>query len=600
MYDEDWKQFLKFLVLGLNQEKEYLSKSYLEFVKEEIQDYLFVKDKTIKSENGKWSVLLNKYGTSWNNIAKPRISSKNVSDFIKTLGQICILTSGSSINQQIIEVVGSFATKETGNVDTLNAIGIEVKTNNKTELDRFCEYAEKENLQRTAYDNSYHKQDDEFIKNISKELRIYGVELGKLLAKQPQILSFLFLHNADSFRIKGDIILGALLDNNYQAALKCVDYMIETAGYPNFSAPKKVGSWSNEMKFTIDSILREVVNKNTSEIEKSYSENITSTVIQIAEKCLPYLDNDDVKDIKAELFKLKPTDDNDKEEFISQIMQDVDSYIAEKQPKGYSKRIKDLSRKILKGIELMFEFNRTDIIAQILRKIKNNKSIEDTILFDFLGNRNFPETMNKQYFELYSLIPDMYASYIEVSDQKMAIKLLRRFGYLGNYDIYKALKDKVMQKHGYIEGINSCFHYSEANATPIALCNNLVFELKFLYFKIFESNWQNVEVILWLKNKNKDFISLFASDIFINGIPLAELQKHNKSEYVEIVSFLSKDEESIESLSLYLDKQNEKSLRDISEISFSIISKSYDKDIVKEGPFTIIRDPNNETFMLKR
>ena len=66
------------------------------------------------------------------------------------------------------------------------------------------------------------------------------------------------------------------------------------------------------------------------------------------------------------------------------------------------------------------------------------------------------------------------------------------------------------------------------------------------------------------------------------------------------ISCLGSEEKDTGLLSLYLDNEKRKYFSDISEISFSIIAQIDDKDVAKEGPFTIIRDPNNETFILKR
>ncbi len=603
MYDGDWKALLQYLVLGLNQETEYGPSSYLEFIKEEIRYYLSVKDKKVEFKDGQWWVSLNEDGTFRTTIDRPRVSADNVGEFIQILGQVCVLTSGSSVNEQLVEDVRSFVTKETGNVKALQAMGMEVDVDNRTELEKFRDYAERESTQRTSCDNSYNQRQKEyeFIRNIQRETGTYGVETGKLLAKQPQILSFFFLHDAHSFSSKADIILGALLDDNYPAALKCVDYMIETATYPNFS---ERNSWSVEMKNTINNLLRAVFRKNTSEYEESYSDGITLTVIQIAEKCLPYLGGDDANDVKAELLKLKPADD-DTAEFIRQLMQDVDDYTAEKKPRGYSKRINNISSGIIRGIEVLSQLNRMDIVAQILLKITaGRKYIAGPSYESWMTS--FTRVTDEQRLELYSLIPDVYATFIEASDRMTALRFLLAFGKLGNSSVFKTLRDQVLQKHGYIDGMASCFHYSEETATPIALCKNKVFEATFLYWNAgsfsIQSGVHSAEVTLRLKNHHEEYISLFASDITINGIALSELKRQEEkgaSDRERISYYLGSGEEDIELLSLYWGNQKERFFREILEVSFSVIAQSDDKDIAQAGPFTVMYNPKDDTFAMK-
>lgn len=602
MYESDWRTFLQFLVLGLNQETEYGPESYLEFVREEIRDYLSVKGKKVECENGTWWVSQNDDDSWRSSIPKPRITTENVDGFIQALARACILTSGSAVNGQLVDEVRSFVTKETGSVDALNAMGMEVQADNRSELEKFCDYAEKESAQRAPYDNSYGQRQQEYqlIRNIQQETGTYGIETGKLLAKHPQILSFLFLHDAHSFSTKKDIILGALLDDNFSAALKCVDYMIETAKYPNFS---ERNSWSMEMKNTLSFMLRDVYQNNSSDYREPYSDSVTSTVIQIAEKCLPYLGGDDANEVKANLLNLKPAED-DKEVFIRQLLQDVDDYTAEKKPRGYSKRINNITSGMIRGIEVLSKLNRMDVVAQILRKItEGRKYIAGPSYESWMTS--FSRVTDDQRLELYSLIPDVYSAYIEASDKKMALNLLQVFGKLGDYTVYKALRDQVLQKHGYIEGMSSYFHFSEESATPIALCNNKVFQASLLYWNVPSFNIQSgiysVEVVLKVKNKSKDYISLFASDITINGIPLSDLKQDekDKSDREHISYYLDSGEEDIERLNLYWGNRREHSFKEIFEMTFSVIAQSNDKDIAKSGPFTIRHDSKNDTFLLK-
>ncbi len=602
MYESDWRTFLQFLVLGLNQETEYGPESYLEFVREEIRDYLSVKGKKVECENGTWWVSQNDDDSWRSSIPKPRITTENVDGFIQALARACILTSGSAVNGQLVDEVRSFVTKETGSVDALNAMGMEVQADNRSELEKFCDYAEKESAQRAPYDNSYGQRQQEYqlIRNIQQETGTYGIETGKLLAKHPQILSFLFLHDAHSFSTKKDIILGALLDDNFPAALKCVDYMIETAKYPNFS---ERNSWSMEMKNTLSFMLRDVYQNNSSDYREPYSDSVTSTVIQIAEKCLPYLGGDDANEVKANLLNLKPAED-DKEVFIRQLLQDVDDYTAEKKPRGYSKRINNITSGMIRGIEVLSKLNRMDVVAQILRKItEGRKYIAGPSYESWMTS--FSRVTDDQRLELYSLIPDVYSAYIEASDKKMALNLLQVFGKLGDYTVYKALRDQVLQKHGYIEGMSSYFHFSEESATPIALCNNKVFQASLLYWNVPSFNIQSgiysVEVVLKVKNKSKDYISLFASDITINGIPLSDLKQDekDKSDREHISYYLDSGEEDIERLNLYWGNRREHSFKEIFEMTFSVIAQSNDKDIAKSGPFTIRHDSKNDTFVLK-
>lgn len=623
MYESDWRTFLKYLVLGLNQESEYGAASYLEFVQEEIREYSSMKGKTIKFEDGTWwleirssrptsttnietsfgSIEIYSSFSSRRSIEKPRVTEENVHAFIKALARACVLTSGALVNEQLVDEVRSFATKETGSVDALAAVGMEVEPDNRSEMEKFCDFAEKQISQRARYDNSYNQRKEvyNFIQNIESETGTYGIETGKLLAKQPQILSFLFLHDAHSFTFKPNIILGALLDDNYPAAFKCIDYMIETAKYPNFS---ERNSWSMEMKNTLSNLLCDVFRKNSSDYEEPYSDGVTSAVIQIAEKCLPYLGGDEANEVKANLVRLKPEED-DQAMFIQQLLEIVDAYTSGKKPTGYSKYINNTASEILQGVEVLSNLNRMDVVAQILLKLmEGRKNIAGPTYDAWMTRLLRLRVTDEQRLELYALIPDVYSAYIEASDQKMALSLLETFGRLGDLTVYKTLRDQVMQKHGYIEGMNSCFHYSENTATPITLCANNVYQVSLLYwnasFNIL-SGIYSAEVVLRVKNETGDYISLYASNVMINGIPLQELKKDGKerSNREHICYYLGRGEESVEHLRLFWGNQREYSIKELFEISFSLIAQNGEKEIAQSGQHIIQHDPKSYAFVLK-
>lgn len=613
MYKCDWKNFLQLLVLGLNQENEPYSSSYLKFIKKEIRDYLLIKDEQIECRHGHWSIITEpkkieysensiscSISVSWSPISKPRVTKENVNSFIQALGRACILTHSSPVNEQLIDEVRSFVTKETGNVDVLLSLGMEVEADNRTELEKFSDYAKKESIHRSLYDNTYTQKSIQYFIKVEQETKISGVDTGKLLAKRPEILSFLFLHDAHSSYIKKYIILGALLDNNFPAALKCVDYLIKTATYPNFSDSN---SWASEMTTTLCDILQSVYQRNTTEPDKPYPESVTLTVIQIVEKCLPYLGDDDANEVKGNLVCLKPTDDK-KDEFIGQLLQDVEKYTVQKKPKEYSKQLNNTMIKIKRGIGVLSKLNRIDIVAQVLRMITADKNFSINSYESWL-TQLWPLS-NKQLYELYYMIPDVYASYIEESDSKSALNLLRSFGKLGNPTIYKALKSQILQKHGYIDGMNSCFHYSVETSRPIFLCKNKVFAVSFLYWNITSYNYrtgiESAEVVLQIKNHSKEYISLFATDISINGIPLADLRKlgeNDTSEQECISYYVGTGEVKTERLVLRWNTNKNIIIKEIRELSFSIIAQKYEKDIAREGAFAIIYNSNDDTFAIK-
>ena len=127
----------------------------------------------------------------------------------------------------------------------------------------------------------------------------------------------------------------------------------------------------------------------------------------------------------------------------------------------------------------------------------------------------------------------------------------------------------------------------------------------FLYWNVnnfyIQSGIHSVEVVFRVKNRYKKNINLFASDISINGISLSELKKNGKDNLnrEQIGYYLGRGVINTESMNLYWEYQRKPPIKEISEISFSIIAQSDDKDIVETGTFTIEHNSKDDIFVLK-
>ena len=437
----DWNSFLQYLVLGLNQSDAHNADTYLDFVNYEIDDYLADKYQGTCYEDGKWW-RIGRVGLS--EIETPRINQKNVSGFIEALAKACLLTSGSTTNERLTETVRRFATKEAGNTDALKNLGLDLQPDKRTAIQAFLDFVNSNDTVEytSSFSRMQHSQRiDQFVKDIERETNKNGEELGRELAKYSQIVEYLFLRSDHSFIIKEEIIKAALLDGNSSVVMKCVDSMIETTHYINES----FNPWLMEIHNILSTLLRDLLFKT--KYEKPFPETVTSSTIQIVKKCLPYLPDDDALLLEIMLLKYQP-DTCDINSVIGQVMSEVEAYTAKQKPKGYSSRINDITRNIQEAQELFFQIDRVDVIAQMLRKISDGRSNIAGPSYE-AWMTVFHEATNEQLNALYFLLSDVYTTYIDVSNQHMALSLLNTFGKTGNAELFNRIKEQVIQKHGY-------------------------------------------------------------------------------------------------------------------------------------------------------
>jgi hypothetical protein len=151
----------------------------------------------------------------------------------------------------------------------------------------------------------------------------------------------------------------------------------------------------------------------------------------------------------------------------------------------------------------------------------------------------------------------------------------------------------------------SCFHYSAETVRPILLEDNKYFKAYMLYWNI-RGNVNNlcgVDVVLRIRNKHKEYISLFASNISVNGIPIKELASKEDDDSLDkrqLCYYLGSGEENEENFSLYWVAQKINNIKQVSEISFSLIAQNDDKDIARTDTFTVIQNIESGDFILQK
>ena len=597
MHERNWKAFLQCLVLGLNQSDENASRSYLSFIKGELSIY-----QSNRNSPEQTSIVTNNSVVNYHlSDDHPEIDKKNIESLIRTLAKAVLLTSNSVCNKDLVDTLRSFATKETGNVELLNEIGLDVTADNRTEVERFCEYAEMESDRRPLYaidipNNTVRDR----IKNIELETRTYGMNTGKILSQYPQIISFLFLHEAHLPYVKANLILGALLDNNYSAAVKCIDYLIETAHYPNFSDKN---GWAAEMTFILVLTLQTASQRYRFPNEETISQ-INSFLLQATERCLPFLSDSDVRRVNTELVKIQPAQDQESE-FVSKMMENVEMYTAASKPTGYSKRAKSIQNDIFAGLRTLVQIDRIDTVSQILKIIVENKQyITDynyalwMVLNVFLG-------CEKKRLELYSLIPEVFAKLVADTSKDNAFSFLKAVGTMGNKSIYRVVKSQILQKHGYIDGMDLCFIHTNATDDPILLIDNSIVSFSFLYWNDYSyyGNSLEVKASFLVKNKTSGRIHVNFNDIAIKSLPASGTDRSSEEKVSERLITVEPNGAVAEEKSVTLlwnsGMSSDGDTGITSEVSFFVqIDKEHWATFQKGTFFKIIKDFASETFHL--
>lgn len=494
-------------------------------------------------------------------------------EFCKALVQICSLAAGSSSldaeENDLLDDVKEFILEITGTLQMLTDQGFDVSAETKDSDELLCDCCRGLIESRPKYDIEYNYDKQKKLRKcldlVSKQHESYGVETGYILAQHAVVIEYLFLHDAHSFTTKANMILGCLMHNDIERAMHCFDSLITTTRYPNYSDRN---GWQMEFKNTVHNVLRDIVTNKENEWHDDYSQTAEQMAITMAESSMQYFDADSQTPIKEELLKLKPSTSG-LDDYISNLLSDVDEYTAEERPRGFGKRCNNVTYAIMNSPAVLSKANRIDVLSTIMHKICDART--HLIGPQFSGwVSSLLNVEPEQIASLYYDVVDVLEVWLkEHPGNAEVLRVANKIGSSKDAEVFRRFRTQVIQNVGFIEGFQNCFERSTETDKPIPMLNNSKASISFLFYDL---RYGCLNIHMSCMNKTDESIDLTAVGIYVNEVFVSES---------EHITYLSAGENEDAELCIYSNALSEHQIKKIENVSFSVSVEKDEKKIAK-------------------
>jgi hypothetical protein len=187
-----------------------------------------------------------------------------------------------------------------------------------------------------------------------------------------EIADFYFLHcSYDFYGHKVDFIQACLCKKDYVVASKILERIIQTLEYKaiNEKIPgrKKIlpSDWRDDAALTFIELSR-YYSKYSSSDDVLFLDSYVS-------KVLFYLDTNLQRSIIEKQLPISPKSAQENS-YIIELLSDVSDYCSNPRPRGFGKRLKDVSMNISRSFMELQKNNRQDVLIRILELLKNADS----------------------------------------------------------------------------------------------------------------------------------------------------------------------------------------------------------------------------------
>jgi len=437
--------------------------------------------------------------------------------FATALAQLCALANGTPHLDKFFDEAKKYVQAINGNLDILNQFGFDVRPDKRSKIKIVADYCRELISSRAPYDISYSDKTQKLhklIREFSNEKKLYGSEEGYELSKHKVILEYFFLHEPHGFSTKADIILGCLLHGKTEQALSCLEMLIETTKYPNYT---ERNGWEMEFKNTINNLVRDVVTNQEASYSDDYPEAVINSVISIAQQSLPYLTPDSRQTVNQEILKLK-ADDNELAQYISNLLNDVNDYISETKPRGFGKRLNNVTSNIMHSVKTLSKANRVDVLVDILHKLCQGRNRLGGPQFSSGWIEMFSDLEGDQLTQLYNGSIEVFDTWLSEHPQARDIlRVAERFGKTGNIQLFKRLKSQILQYVGYVDGLDDRFDHNSDTVKPIKLVTKRSYSISFVSFCY---KYGGIKLKMYAENRTDASMTISIRTRKINGEPM--------------------------------------------------------------------------------
>lgn len=300
---------------------------------------------------------------------------------------LAVITSGlvgCSCYEEFSTFVGQFLIKLDGDTRRLGDLGISDPTEGKIALGRLEEYAlaflrsGEENVPRREpkYMLLIEALCDE-TSSLTSSL-VHGFEKPKELqdryelANNEIIVELIFKHCPWEDCFRANLISSCIRNGDINRAIELVDMMPTHEKTENKN--NHIDEWSYQSMRTMQElILRYDYSKRDDYMTAGITDEMREVVAGLVRRILPRFPEKSRDLLKADLFRIEPNQDREKDEYVDRLMQDVVEYTTFPYSPKTRRKVNSLSMSIIQGLNRLADMGRADVISFILSRLESVK-----------------------------------------------------------------------------------------------------------------------------------------------------------------------------------------------------------------------------------
>lgn len=618
--DGDWDRFTRYVAqLLINTHEERYEYSRIKRLLDCYLDAYFYEDYRDSTDE---------YGRS-NKI----VTDENLSEFEAALSSISAITVGSPLHDEFHESIKEFMLKASGNLDALNNVGFDERIDERSpeqrlkdyihsflqsgevvhdhssgEYRRICDALREETsesynhthritidissvvkkalIDKLISEGTLSEEDRErFLDDTDNGVKVTSddderesvdprLERDYAYALDDEIAKFYFMHSPYEYDRRTELLSACIKKNNVDRAIALIDMMASTKGNDGYS---DLNGWGRQNMLTIMYLIREFdYSKKNSFAVESITDEMRQIVKQLVDRVWPSLPPKSQEELSEEVYRVSPAKDA-LEEYIEQLLKDVDIYCTFPKPRGKGKapEINRMSAKIHASFERLSRNGRLDIVEKIMLKFAAVRDVLRPVTYDTWMSTMIRELREDDVVKIYKNKPEIFEAWLESETLRNfeIYQVAQEIGSFCTRDEFMAFRNMVFSKKGFIEGFDSAFNATSENTETKLLFDGHTAKIELDYLEVSGFNpVSNIELHFLIARKISKLRSIRVLSCRINDIETDDIGFYTTfDDGGPSIGCNIYDENSEETLTVYYDFFRINKIQQVSKIELMLV-----------------------------
>lgn len=511
--------------------------------------------------------------------------------FADALAKISAIAVGCEAQEDYHIFIKDYIQKASGNVDALQQAGFNDTVETRSAFERLKEYVreflQSGELTHNAFNTSYRSiqsaMNDEINKNYDYRK---NADRDYEYACDDEIAEFYFQHSPQEHHERTSMLSACIKKNDINRAIELIDMMADTEDNPGYD---ELNGWGRQNMLAIKYLIDEYEYKDEDDWR---SEGITDDMREVAKqlvyRMMPHLPEKSQEELKADLYKIDPKDE-DTDEYITQLLEDAVVYSTFPKPrgKGGAPNINRMSDEFIHCFERLSKMGRLDVVAEIMSKFAAVRDVLKPVTFDSWMSFMARGLRSGDMIKIYRYNKDIFEAWLENDNLRdWDIRhVAEGFANGCTRQEFMEFRNLVISHKGKVEGLDSCFEATSENTETQLLFDGQTLKLSLDFVEVMGSDpVSNIELHFLSVAKCADLDSVRLLKCEINGIETEDCGFISEMDEDPIIGYniFRVNEEVDDELTVYSDFFEDNDIDEVRSIVLSLVVMNEDVEPIEE------------------